>query len=217
MISVQDFIPPYTQRLIFGGKQLEDNRKLGDYNMQKETTVHVVLRMRGMIIYIKNLAGVISVGVEPGNTLRDVKNKAKGDISFDCSCLVFAKRELEDSKTLSDYHIQGESVLHLIPALCLQTNTKVIPLFDIHYNDQGRAIKSQIQKQEGTPLDSQWLTLDGEPLSDQNSLCDFTIEPDVTLRLHSSPPQAAPVQLNVISRLGPSLSLPIPLLPQSSH
>ena len=115
---LQDFISPDRPRqcLFLADKQLEDDRTLSDYNLEKGSTLHISLR-DAVTIYVKTLTEkTIILEVDLAESIDSVKQRIhdKEGVLPQQQRIIFFGKQLENNLTLSDNNIQKESTLYVI-------------------------------------------------------------------------------------------------------
>ena len=127
MIEDKENIPLQMQTLTFASNRLDNNKTLRDYNLQTDTTLHLLLTpvrqsnvshnsKTSIQIFVKHYLREIILDVEPTDTIQTVKAyiEDKESIPYNKQRLMFQSEELENNKTVTDCNIKNESTLGLL-------------------------------------------------------------------------------------------------------
>lgn len=207
------------QTFIFEGYHLEDGKTLEEYNIQKETVLHLGIRPRFDIkIAVPTRQGeTITLRVESSDTVENLKNKiqeTEGILIYD-QILLFEEKQLEDAQTLKNYNIEMGSVLDLTlrykgpVILRIQHETGEMIMLKGVSSDTIEYVKSRIKGRGGPLPERQRLVFKGNDLEDDKKLEYYNIQ-EVTildLILHCK----GTVTLNIKTFTGKTIKLKVDL------
>lgn len=212
-------IPGYQQRLTLDDNILKGDHSLGDYNILKDSVLHLVPLHCGndVRIHVDTLTGkMITLDVVMEDTIENVKKKILEEerTPVECQCLVYAGKELKDYRTLKDYNIQRGSTLILtrellggMPIFVKMLTGKTITL-NVEPETSIKSVKVDIQRRKGIPPGKQRLDFGVQELEEYPTLREYNIQKESTLYLRVDE-QCGSMPIHVVMPTGKMTTLDV--------
>ena len=193
MIKVKKGFPVDEQRIVYNGRNLEDDRTVSEYNIQDKSTLNLVLRVprrhkghnrMGVSVTILTEARVPvatdTLTVRPTDSILEVKLKIRDltGVPPHKQILNFADRELENTRTISDYNIRNDSVIYLVEKIEVYLVTPLTQermALVLRPTDTVESVKDKIHAKTKISPYRQILQFNGEHLDDVHSLNYYNI------------------------------------------
>ena len=195
-IQTIEGITPYQQKLIFAAKELEQGPTLSDLKISNESTLHLVLRLRGTSSkpFASNVPDTVTrtlndraltLKVEPCDAIEDVQKEILGKDDNRVDQKKSGISGKLDSRTLSDHYMSSKLTKSSPSSTKIHIKTlagKVITL-QVKLCNTIHDVKKRIQDEEGIPSDQQRLVFSGKQLEDRWALLDYGVKNEDSLHL----------------------------------